>query len=74
MFDYDEPTIEIEPVDRDALARMFPDWESVPADDEVRCDVRARGARVEHGEDLPASWHQQQNGGVRRWSTASGVI
>ncbi len=56
------------------------EWEYVGAYDDdplVRCSVivppeRAGKVKVDSGEELPASWHQQANGGFRYWTTAAG--
>jgi len=72
--------VDLGKVDRRALYTMFPSWD----DDTYECDERryrdvprgklvGRGT-VEHGEDLPGSWHQQSNGGARQWSTAAGEV
>jgi hypothetical protein len=68
---------ELDEIDRIALLDMFPAWDE-PINIEQYHDV-ARGnvvgrGKIEHGEDLPGSWHQQSNGGVRAWTIAEGEI
>jgi hypothetical protein len=59
-----------------ALLRSLPWWTTVPEDDGVRGSVRrTKGfAVLETGEGPAGSWHQQQNGGHRVWTTAAGEI
>lgn len=59
-----------------SLLRSLPWWNTVPEDDGVRGEVRKRkGFQVlVTGEDLPRSWHQQQNGTRCLWTVAAGEI
>ena len=80
-------TDDLDEVDRDALAAMFPRWgaqidataadewrDTYAPDNDTRCMVMPGPAKMEVGEELPASWFQQSNGGVRRWTTVSGEL
>lgn len=57
-----------------AAAQMMdaPSWRDATAFEGD--EVRGSAPRTESGDELPGSWHQYANGGVRRWTTASGEI
>lgn len=66
---------------RNVARRYWPtDWEETRCGEEnplgfpQRCSVVGRNFLKTQGEELPGSWHQQANGGVRYWTAVSGEI
>jgi hypothetical protein len=58
-----------------SLLRSLPWWSDMAfaVSEGPRGHVVGAG-QVVAGEDLPGSWHQQQNGGVRAWTAAAGEM